>query len=151
MCNFHYLGYYCSPNLFIPQNSTQDQYPASQLFLAALSGQPWQIFGRQDCHSAVVANIRPPCTILQNPTGKTSVLAFFALSAASLAPAPEAPPFGAGASGVCLLGERCLLFFLSSSVSFSCRGSFWSPPIGASPCAAKESSFSSAFVFVKSS
>jgi hypothetical protein len=24
MCNFHYLGYYCSPNLFIHQNSTQE-------------------------------------------------------------------------------------------------------------------------------
>ena len=24
MCNFHYLGYYCSPNLSIHQNSTQE-------------------------------------------------------------------------------------------------------------------------------
>ena len=24
MCNFHYLGYYCSPNLFIHQNNTQE-------------------------------------------------------------------------------------------------------------------------------
>ena len=24
MCNFHYLGYYCSPNLSIYQNSTQE-------------------------------------------------------------------------------------------------------------------------------
>ena len=24
MCNFHYWGYYCSPNLFIHQNSTQE-------------------------------------------------------------------------------------------------------------------------------
>ena len=35
MCNFHYLGYYCSPNLSIHQNSSQE---LTWNFLVTLGG-----------------------------------------------------------------------------------------------------------------
>ena len=58
MCNFHYLGYYCSPNLSIHQNSTQE--PTWNflvtLTLALVHSIPsWLVWAEIDCtmHAAL--------------------------------------------------------------------------------------------------
>ena len=63
MCNFHYLGYYCSPNLSIHQNSTQE---LTWNFLVTLKNGSLCDFFVMPLHGVAAANVEMQSELKQS-------------------------------------------------------------------------------------
>ena len=66
MCNFHYLGYYCSPNLSIHQNSTQE--PTWNFLVTLRSVWGPQLIPTRCAHGYIQYILLGRCSMFFRPT-----------------------------------------------------------------------------------